>query len=109
MSAPDASRFVARIHMGAIETKSMPNAPVPASLQTILADVFEISPAEVTPALSAGGIATWDSFRHLQAILALENEFNVQFDPARIASVTSVAEILEELKSLGVTFEATGA
>ena len=80
----------------------MSSQQVPSSLREIFADILEISPEEVTPDLGVGTIDSWDSFRHLQAILAIEGEYGVQFDPQRIADLTTVALIQTELKAKGV-------
>ena len=79
----------------------MSSQQVPSSLRDILADIFEISPEEVTPELSIGTIDSWDSFRHLQAVLAIEGEYGVQLDPQRIPELTSVALIQAELEKKG--------
>jgi acyl carrier protein len=81
----------------------MNSQPVPDSLRNLLADTFGISPHEVTPELSSETLEVWDSFAHLQAILALEGEYGVQFDPQRIPELTSVAKIQTALASKGVT------
>ena len=81
----------------------MSSQQVPSSLRDILADVLEISPEEVTPGLSIGMVDSWDSFRHLQAILAIEGEYGVQFDPQRIPELTSVSLLQEELEKKGAT------
>jgi acyl carrier protein len=80
----------------------MSNEQVPASLRELLADIFEISSEQVTPELSMGTLDSWDSFRHLQAILAIEGEYGVQFDPQRIPELTSVARLQAELVKMGV-------
>jgi acyl carrier protein len=80
----------------------MSSQPVPSSLRELLADILEISPDEVTPELSTATAENWDSFRHLQAILAIEGEYGVQFDPQRIPELTSVALIQAELEKKGV-------
>jgi acyl carrier protein len=49
-----------------------------------------------------GTLDSWDSFRHLQAILAIEGEYGVQFDPQRIPELTSVARLQAELVKMGV-------
>ena len=74
---------------------------VPLSLRNIVADILEISPDEVTPDLSSASVETWDSFRHLQLILALESEFSVQFDPLHIPELTTVAKIEAVLEQKG--------
>jgi acyl carrier protein len=76
---------------------------VPSSLRNLLGDVFEIPAEEVIPELSVGTIDSWDSFRHLQAILAIEGEYGVQFDPQRIPELTSVALLQTELEKKGAT------
>jgi acyl carrier protein len=80
----------------------MSNEQVPTSLRELLADIFEISSEQVTPELSMGTLDSWDSFRHLQAILAIEGEYGVQFDPQRIPELTSVARLQAELVKMGV-------
>jgi acyl carrier protein len=79
----------------------MSSQEVPSSLRNILADVFEISPEEVTPDLNAATVDSWDSFRHLQAILAVEEEYGVQLDPQRIPELTSVSLLQAELEKKG--------
>ena len=80
----------------------MSNEQVPTSLRELLADIFEISEDQVTPELSTETVDSWDSFRHLQAILAIEGEYGVQFDPQRIPELTSVARLQTELVKMGV-------
>ncbi len=80
------------------------NSPqVPPSLRELLSDVFEISPEEVTPELSTTTLDNWDSFRHLQAVLAIEGEYGVQFDPQRVPELTTVALLQAELEKKGVS------
>lgn len=79
----------------------MSHSEVPASLRNILADVFEMSPEEVTPDLNSATISNWDSFRHLQAVLAVEGEYGVVLDPQRIPELTSVSLLQSELEKKG--------
>jgi acyl carrier protein len=81
----------------------MSSQQVPSSLRDILADILEISPEQVTPDLSVETVEGWDSFRHLQAILAIEGEYGVQFDPQRIPELTSVSLLQSELEKKGAT------
>jgi acyl carrier protein len=81
----------------------MSSQQVPSSLRDILADILEVSPEQVTPELGVGTVETWDSFRHLQVILAVEGEYGVQLDPQRIPELTTVALIQAELEKKGAT------
>ena len=80
------------------------NQPLPASLRDLVADTLEMQPEAVTPELSTETTEDWDSFRHLQLMLAIEGEYGVQFDPSALAQLTSVAAIQEALVKKGVTF-----
>jgi acyl carrier protein len=80
----------------------MSTSQVPSSLREIVADTLEIAPEEVTPELNGETVETWDSFRHLQLILALEGEYGVQFDPQQIPALTSVASIQKALEQKGI-------
>jgi acyl carrier protein len=79
----------------------MSSQQVPQSLREIFADTLEIAPEEVTPELNTEAVAAWDSFRHLQLILAIEGEYGVQFDPQQIPELTSVAQIQKILQEKG--------
>jgi acyl carrier protein len=81
----------------------MNSQPIPASLREIFADTLELPADEITPELNTDSTETWDSFRHLQLILAIEGEYGVQFDPQQIPELTSVARIQESLAAKGVT------
>lgn len=79
----------------------MSSQQVPSSLRDIFADTLEISCEEVTPDLSTESAETWDSFRHLQLILSIEDEYGVQFDPQKIPELTTVAKVQEALEQKG--------
>jgi acyl carrier protein len=57
----------------------------------------------VTPELSTDSVETWDSFRHLQLILSIEDEYGVQFDPQKIPELITVAKVQEALEQKGAT------
>ena len=79
----------------------MNSQPVPTSLRDLLADTLEIAPEEVTPELSTETVETWDSFRHLQLVLAVEGEYGVQLDPGQIPELTTVAKLQQALVAKG--------
>lgn len=74
---------------------------VSSSLRNILADVLDVSPDHITPESGVGTLESWDSFAHLQLILAIEGEYGVQFDPQRIPELTTVARLQDELVKKG--------
>jgi acyl carrier protein len=68
-------------------------------VRTIAADVLEVSPATVSADSSPETIDTWDSVHHLNLVLALEQEFNLQFEPEEIDQMKDIQHILDILGS----------
>lgn len=62
--------------------------------RAIVADIFEVPLEKVTPQSSPDTIETWDSIHHLNLVLALEQEFGVQFSPEEIEQLLSVELIV---------------
>ena len=67
-------------------------------VQQIVADLFQQSPEKITPASSPDTIETWDSLQHLNLVLALEQEFGLQFTPEEIEQMLSVELIVDLLE-----------
>jgi len=61
-----------------------------------------MSADEIMPQTNTDTVENWDSFRHLQVVLAIEGEYNVQLDPQRIPELTSVALLQAELEKKGI-------
>lgn len=72
----------------------------------IAADVFAVPAGELRPESSPDTIPNWDSLHHLNLVLALEQEFAVEFSPEEIEQLLSVelaaALVEEKLKACGV-------
>ncbi len=68
-------------------------------VRQITADLFNLPGPEITPQSSPDTIEGWDSLQHLNLVLALEQEFDLQFSPEEIeqlASVELIVALLEE-------------
>lgn len=62
-------------------------------VQSIVADVFAIPLEQITLESSPDTIASWDSLQHLNLVLAIERELNIQFTPEEIEQLSSVESI----------------
>jgi acyl carrier protein len=60
----------------------------------LAADVFGVAREQIGPDSSPDNIETWDSLRHLNLVLALEQEFNVAFTPEEIERMLSIELIV---------------
>lgn len=60
-----------------------------ARLQRVVATILGIPPAAVGPDTNRDTVGTWDSLRHMNLILALEEEFGVTIPDEEAAHLTS--------------------
>lgn len=71
----------------------------------VATDVFLVPQASLSASSSPDTVETWDSLHHLSFVLALEQEFNVQFSPEEIEQLLSIelttALVEEKLKGNG--------
>lgn len=68
-------------------------------IRQIAADVLELQVAKITPQSSTENVDSWDSVHHLNLVLALEQEFGLQFEPEEIDQMTSVEKIVRVLSA----------
>ena len=80
------------------------NTPLLDSVRRIVSDVFEVPEEQVKAESSPDNIESWDSIHHLNLVLALEQEFEVQFTPEEIEQLLSVeliAALVAEKRQAG--------
>ncbi|MFN0088637.1 MAG: acyl carrier protein [Blastocatellia bacterium] len=70
-------------------------------VQQIIADLFNLPLEKITPGSSPDTIESWDSLQHLNLVLALEQEFGLQFAPEEIEQMLSVELIVDLLAEKG--------
>jgi len=70
-------------------------------VKTIMASVLEIDPSTITDSASMDTVPSWDSLRHMNLVLALEEGFGVSFPDDDAANATSYALITLVLNELG--------
>lgn len=69
----------------------------------VVAEVFGLSPAEVTPQTSHESVPDWDSLNLLNVLMSIEGEFGITVSPEEAAEFVSVERIVAVLKSKGVS------
>jgi len=74
-------------------------APLSDRVRRIVADVLDVSVASISPDSSPETVDTWDSVHHLNLVLALEQEFGLQFEPEEIDQMKDMQRILAILGS----------
>ena len=67
-------------------------------VKQIMADIFDINPKKINKSTSMDNVDSWDSLKHINLILELEQEFNISLGTKEIESMLSFDEILKTLK-----------
>ncbi len=73
-------------------------------LKEILSNVFNIDKQSIDGSCSPDTIETWDSMRHLNLVLALEDYFNITLSEEQIVEMMNYELIKEILREHGITF-----
>lgn len=66
-------------------------------VKIVLTKVLKIDIETITDDISQMELSDWDSVRHMNVILALENEFDIEFDDAELPKLTSLFIIVESI------------
>ena len=80
----------------------MPSDVLLNRVREIVANLFNLPVAHVTPASSPTTIEAWDSMAALSLTLELEQEFNVAILPEQAEQMKDVAAIAHGLEEMGV-------
>ncbi|GAC1359567.1 MAG: acyl carrier protein [Acidobacteriaceae bacterium] len=66
-----------------------------AQLTPIFHDLFDDESLVLTRGLSAGDVAEWDSFNHINLIVAIEGTFHLKFQTAELESLQTVGHLVD--------------
>lgn len=62
-------------------------------LKMIVSDLFDLPQDQVSDLASPRTIAGWDSIRHVELIMACEQEFGIYFTPAELPKLSDLPSI----------------
>jgi acyl carrier protein len=77
----------------------IPNSPISEQVQALLADAIQVSPDMITPDLAFGDLPQWDSLGHMEVMMRLEEQFDVEINPDTIAELISIPDICTYLEN----------
>jgi acyl carrier protein len=73
-------------------------------LRQVLADVLDLEVSEISETASVDTIEKWDSLKHLNLVLALEEKFGVTLTEEQTVQILSYPLIKIALEEQGVRF-----
>lgn len=64
-------------------------------LTPIFRDLFDEEDLVLTPELTAAEVPEWDSFNHINLIVAIESRFKIKFQTAELEQLHTVGHLVE--------------
>jgi acyl carrier protein len=64
-------------------------------LTAIFHDLFDDDTIVLTPELTAADVPEWDSFNHINLIVAVESHFKIKFQTAELESMNTVGHLAD--------------
>jgi acyl carrier protein len=63
-------------------------------VKQVMGDLLDLSPDSIDESTTQDNTDTWDSLSQINLLVALEQEFNLSFEPSEIESMRSFTDIL---------------
>ena len=73
----------------------MQSQEIYSQLTGIFHDVFDDDTLVLTPQLSAASVPEWDSFNHINLIVAVESKFKIKFQTAELEAMNTVGHLVD--------------
>jgi acyl carrier protein len=68
-------------------------------LTVIFHDLFDDDTIVLNPSLTAADVPEWDSFNHINLIVAVESRFGIKFQTAELESMHTVGHLADLIQS----------
>jgi acyl carrier protein len=68
-----------------------------AQLTVIFRDLFDDDTLVVTPELTAADVPEWDSFNHINLVIAIEARFKIKFQTAELEQLQTVGSLADTI------------
>jgi len=76
----------------------MQQTDIYAKLTAIFHDLFDDDSIVLRPEMTAADVPDWDSFNHINLIVAIEAEFRIKFQTAELETMHNVGALVERIE-----------
>jgi acyl carrier protein len=77
----------------------MQQSDIYTQLTRIFDDVFDDDTLVLTPQLTAADVPEWDSFNHINLIVAIEQRFKIKFQTAELEQLHTVGHVADLIQT----------
>lgn len=71
-------------------------------VENLVSEVLQMPASDITDDLTMKTVDTWDSLKHMELIVVLEQSFDIQLSFDEIVAMQSVSQIKHVLRERGV-------
>jgi acyl carrier protein len=64
---------------------------------SIFSTILNVDRGSLTPDSSRDSLEEWDSIKHMHVMLALEEQFNIEFSDDEIANLVSLSDLMQAM------------
>jgi acyl carrier protein len=75
----------------------MEQTEIYAKLSEIFHDLFDDPSISLNPEMTAADVPEWDSFNHINLIVAIETEFRIKFQTAELETMHNVGALVDRI------------
>ena len=83
------------------QTTSSSSDTLTGQIQAVVAEALQLPANQITPEMTFGDLPEWDSMGHMEVMMALELNYNIEINADTIAALTSVPAIQSYLTDNG--------
>jgi len=65
--------------------------------RAVLANTLKVNPDAISDNASQLDLSEWDSVRHMNVVIALENDFGIEFDDVELPTLTSLPLLVDAI------------
>jgi acyl carrier protein len=76
----------------------MTNDEIKTRARAALARALKVPPENISDNASQMDLSQWDSVRHMNVVLALENDFDIEFADAELPTLTSLPTLVAAIE-----------
>ncbi len=73
----------------------MDKTEILSQVREILADVLDLPDLAVTEQTTAENVEGWDSFNHINIVVAVESKFGIKFHTAEVEELRNVGDLVD--------------
>ena len=64
-------------------------------IRGLASEIFDVPVSQITPESSPKTVESWDSVQHLNLILALQEEYGIEFEPEDLEKMQNIGQIVD--------------